>query len=96
MLNVLNNFNPVAFLEIDTTSMQPEETSNLSNSLNNKISEYILLKLSDNLSDEQFQKVVGTTDPEEMMKLLGEAVPNLEARIKTELENFKNEYRGEN
>lgn len=96
MLTVLNNFDPVSFLGIDTALMTPEETSNLSSTLNSKISEYVLLKLSDNLSDEQFQKIVDTTDPEEMMKLLGEAVPDLETRIKTELENFKNEYKGDN
>lgn len=96
MLNVLNNFDPVAFLGIDTTFMPSEEKSNLSTSLKSKISEYILLKLSDSLSDEEFQKVVGTADPEEMMKLLGEAVPNLEERIKSEMENFKSEYKGEN
>lgn len=92
MLTILNGFDPVAFLGIDTTSMSSQEIADLKTSLSGKISEYVLLKLSDGLSKDQFQRVVDVKDPEEMAKILEGLVPDLEGKIRQELENFKSEY----
>lgn len=92
MLTVLNGFDPVTFLGINTASMSSQEVADLKTSLRAKISEYVLLKLSDGLSPDQFQKVVDVKDPEEMAKILQGLVPDLEGKIRQELENFKSEY----
>jgi len=48
-----NNFDPVTFLEIDTTASSVEEVFKLRTELNKQIGEYLILKLSQSLTGEQ-------------------------------------------
>lgn len=92
MLQALGNFDPVSFLGVDTVSLSSEEISQLRNSLNTKMGEYILLKFSENLTDEQFQQITNTKDGEQMITMLKNIIPNLEEKMLKELESFKREY----
>lgn len=93
MLTSLQNFDPVAFLEIDTSSMPAEELSSLKQSLMAKIGEYVLLKFAQNLTTEQMDDVMGVETPEKLMEKLGTVVPNMNQKMLEEMENFKNEYK---
>lgn len=92
MLTVLKNFDPISFLKISTGSMSVPETAQLKASLNSKIGEYLLLKLSDDLSEDQYKRLIGSKDLEEMAKLAQSFIPDLEKKIDHELDNFKKEY----
>lgn len=92
MLTTLNNFDPVSFLNIDSNSMLQEEVSNLRNSLNAKIGEYVLLKFSQNLHPEQLEQVLQYSDGQTVLETLRIVIPNTDQQIMEEVENFKKDY----
>ena len=92
MLNVLSGFDPIDYLSIDTSSLSKEDIKTLRGGLNEKIGQYILLKFSEHLPEDQSQQIMGLTDGEEMIKKLQEVLPNMEGKLQEELENFKREY----
>lgn len=93
MLNVLNNFDPISFLKIDVSGLtSSQEASELRETLNKQISEYLMLKVSQSLTVQQQEEIAGQTDSTRLIELLSIYVPNLEERIQQELEQFKTEF----
>lgn len=92
MLTSLQNFDPIVFLSIDATTLSDEEIDKAREQLNSKIGEYLLLKLSDNLTQQQLSQVTQAKDGTAMMSLLNNLIPSLQNRILSEVENFKKEY----
>lgn len=96
MFQSLNGFDPLKFLNIDNSQFQSEDEINqLRLDLNNKIGEYILLKLGGEISEDQINSILNSSNGEEVLDNLGKFTPNLEERVRLELENFKREYQGQ-
>lgn len=91
MLTSLTNFDPIAFLKVDTTSLSLEEVEKISQQLSSSIGEYILLKLSDELTQEQLEQVTQTQDGAVMLNMLRGLIPSADVRMLNEVENFKKE-----
>lgn len=92
MLISLNNFDPTTFLNIKTTALSAEELTKMRQDLNAKVGEYILLKLSDQLTEQQLGEISQIKDGKMMFNTLVKLIPDFEKRVLQELENFKNEY----
>lgn len=58
MLTNLKKFDPIEFLDIDASVLSQKDLEEMRNSLNSKIGEYILLKFSTFLTEEQFKQAV--------------------------------------
>ncbi len=86
------NFDPLTFLNVDPDSLSETELSKLRTSLSTKMGEYILLKLSEYLNDEQLDQVIHAKDGGEMISMLRGLVPDLDAKLEQEMQNFKNEF----
>lgn len=93
MLVSLSNFDPIVFLEIDTASYSADEITKMRSSLMSKIGEYILLKFSENLTQEQFNQVSSIRDGSQLINVLKNFIPDFDSKILQEVENFKTEYK---
>lgn len=96
MLSSLNNFDPISFLDINTTTFSKEGLKNLRNSLSYKLGKYVLLKFSDSLTDEQIEKASKANYGEDLYRILKETDSDVNNKIMQELENFKKEYQSSN
>lgn len=92
MLTKLNDFDPIKFLEIDTSLLSTNNLSNFRKTLNSKIGEYILLKVSKYLTKKQLNKAGRINNGQKLFEMLKTEIPDLNPKIIEELENFKNEY----
>lgn len=92
MLQALANFNPITFLNIDTSSYSDEEIKILKGNLHNKMGEYVLLKMTNYLTPEQTDHILSLSDGNQILNTLNTTVPGLEQKIVTEIENFRKEY----
>lgn len=91
MLLTLNNFDPVSYLDININNLPQEEVDKLRQELNGKIGEYVLLKLSNYLTEEQVEKIIDQKDGSEVLRLLNSFLPDANSKILNEVENFKKE-----
>ncbi|MBI1919003.1 hypothetical protein HYS29_00225 [Candidatus Microgenomates bacterium] len=89
---VLNNFDPISFLNINVALLLPKEVISLRTSLNAKIGEYVLLKLSGFLTQEQLDQIINLSNGQEMIDRLKASIPKIDKRIIRELENFKKDF----
>ncbi len=92
MLISLKDFDPIIFLNINTVSQSTEETDKMRQHLNSKIGEYVLLRLSADLTTEQLGKITKQKDGKVIINMLGSLIPSLQTKILHELENFKKDY----
>lgn len=86
-MNNLQGFDPLLFLGI--TDVRAEEKDALSQELLNKISEYIFIRITE-LLEEAVLKNVET--PDQLFTVAKSKIPDLDAKIKLFLEDFKNDY----
>lgn len=96
MLQTLNDFDSISFLGINTESFSPEQATVLRISLNDKIGEYILLKFTKSLNNEQIDHITSLSDGNQILSELSKIVPNFEQKMSQELDNFKKEYQTTN
>ncbi len=90
---MLQGFDPLLFLGIDASKLSsPEETTQLRTVINKELGEYILMKLSDDLAEEQLDQLLKSSSGEEVLQKLNVFAPGLENRILLELDNFKKEF----
>lgn len=93
MLQILQGFDPLVFLAIDVSKLSStEEAVQLKTAINKELGEYMLMKLSDDLSEEQLNQLLTSSSGEEIVQKLSTLDPGLEDRILLELENFKSEF----
>ena len=92
MLTTLQNFDPIAFLEVDTSKLSEQEVTELRTFLMGKIGEYILLKVSDKLTDEQIEEVSKNANNGNILNILRQYIPDIDQRMLQEVEQFKVEY----
>lgn len=91
MLTSLKNFDPIVFLNVNATKLSEKEVIELRDYLNSRIGEYILLKLSDDLTPEQRDSLANIKDVQQMLEFL-KTVLQWEEKVNLELANFKTEY----
>ena len=92
MLQSLKNFDPISFLSISTTGLSEKDIEQLRNGLNSRIGEYLLLKFSEDISPEELDRIIKIKDGQKLLAELRKLVPNVDARMLDEIENFKNDY----
>lgn len=93
MIAALQNFDPLTFLQINTSSLSSQqETQELRATLYKELGEYVLTKCADTLTDEQINFVLMSKDGAEMLQRLQTLIPNFEAKMLLEMENFKREF----
>lgn len=91
MLSRLINFDPIKFLDIDTSTLSPEEVEETRDFLKANIGEYILLQFSNLLTEEQLKQ--GVESGEKIIETLRTFIPDLDQRILQKIENFKKDYK---
>lgn len=92
MLTSLRSFDPITFLEINIESFSSEEISQLRQSIFDKMGEYIFIKLSQNLSEDQMQKIIKIVNKNDLLLNFKQFIPDLEEKIVSELNYFKKEF----
>lgn len=93
MNQLFPNFNPIQYLGIELKPDQsPEQVGEITTKLNQQIGEYIMLKLSDSLTEDQLDQILQIEDINQQVALLKNYLPDFEARMTAELENFRKEY----
>ena len=80
-------FDPLLFLGIKNLS--GDKKSVVSKHFLNKMSQYLLIRISELLSIEDLKS---TNEPEELFVLAQNKIPNLNTQIKTFLDDFKKDF----
>lgn len=83
----LLGFDPLKFLNI--TNLKNEEKDAVSKNLQNKISQYILIRIAELLPKDDVGKV---KNPEDLFSLAQTKIPDLKEKMKLFLEDFKKEF----
>lgn len=90
MLVNIKNFDPIEFLELGKTLLSENDIQELQNSLSKDMEEYVLLKLSSVLTEQQLDQVLNAK--EKMPQVVGTFIPDVKDKTILELENFKKEF----
>ena len=95
MFFLSKQFDPFFLLQIDTSTLSTtEEAEKLRVELVGKIDEYILYKLSADLSQEQLDQLLSLkNDQGKMSEKMQSFFPDFAHRIQKEIEDFKIEYK---
>lgn len=93
MFASLKNFDPVYYFDINTSKMRKEDIDRLRKTLFSKLGEYIILRLSANLSNEKVKELSRVTTPQELIEKFNGWIPNLEERVLHEIESFKKTFK---
>lgn len=83
----LLGFDPLKFLDI--TNLKNKEKDTVSKNLLDKISQYILIRISELLSLDDVKKM---SDPQALLSLAQAKIPDLNAKMKLFLADFKKEF----
>jgi len=92
MLPALQGFDPLYYFDVDVKGLQQHEVAKIRQQMTEKLSEYILLKLSDKLTEEQQLAMMQIENAEELLTVLSKYIPDIEESILIEIENFKKEF----
>jgi len=83
----LLGFDPLKFLDI--TNLKGEEKESVSKDLLDKISQYLLIRISELLPEEDIRKV---KNPEDIFSMAKDRIPDINIKVKLFLEDFKKEF----
>lgn len=72
--------------------MDDAEIEALNNALTLKVSQYLIIKLLDRLSEDNIERVNKIADPVKIIDQLQTLLPDLDNIMMEELNNFKTEY----
>lgn len=86
-MNKFLGFDPLLFLGIK--NLNGEEKNLVSKHLLNKISQYLLIRVSELLSPNDLKS---TSDPGKLFVLAQNKIPNFNARVNNFMEDFKKEF----
>ncbi len=88
-MNKLVNFNILDLLTKDELSqLSPAEQSELKKRLHLKLEEYLTIRLSDDLTDEQLEEVLDCLTFEKRTAVMKKYIKDLDQKIENHLENF--------
>lgn len=83
----LLGFDPLLFLGI--TNVNAEEKSVVSDKLLDRISQYLAIRITELLSEDDLKNI---DDPQQLFSLAKEKIPDLDKKVKLFLEDFKKEF----
>lgn len=86
-MNKLLGFDPLLFLGI--TNIKAEEKNNVSQKLTDTISQYIVVRIAEFLSDDDLTTI---DNPNTLFAVARSKIPDFDNKIKLFLEDFKNDY----
>lgn len=87
-MNQLLGFDPLLFLGI--INVKPEEKSIVSEKLLDRISQYLVIRIAELLSENDLKST--DDDPQGLFSLAKEKIPDLDKKVKVFLEDFKKEF----
>ena len=87
MNNNLQGFDPLLFLGI--TNLKGDEKGAFSEKLIDTISQYIIVRIAELLSDDDLTTI---DNPAKLFEVARSKIPDFDAKIKLFLEDFKKEY----
>lgn len=87
MDNKLQGFDPLLFLGI--SNLKGREKTDVSQKLLDKISQYLVIRISELLPDEEIKRF---NNPEDLFIIVKNRIPDINARVKIFLEDFKTEF----
>lgn len=95
LIKAANKFDPIEFLEISGLGVSERES--LRKKLEANISEYLLIRLLEELPDTVDEKLKDNKvrSIEELENILKSHIPNFDKKIKQHLEEFKKQYQHE-
>jgi hypothetical protein len=96
MLPALQGFDPLYYFDVDVKGMNEHEVTQIRQKMTEKLSEYILFKLSSQLTEAQQLAVFQIENGEELLTVLSKYIPDLEEKIMLEIEGFKKAYQKKN
>ena len=88
----LRNIDPISYLEISRDGFSEEELLYLRKSLREKMSQYLFIKIADELEEDQVKQLLRYKAKDQITSKLQEYFPNLNEKIKKYLEEFKKEF----
>ncbi|OGH19790.1 MAG: hypothetical protein A3D74_01450 [Candidatus Levybacteria bacterium RIFCSPHIGHO2_02_FULL_37_13] len=83
----LLGFDPLSFLGI--TNLKAEEKNEVSQKLLDKISQYLIIRISELLSEKD---VKNANSPEDIFIIAKVKIPNIDKKVRVFLEDFKKEF----
>ena len=86
-MNTLQGFDPLLFLGIN--NLRNREKSDVSEKLLDKISQYLVIRISDLLPAENIRKL---KTPEDLFFMARNNIPDIDTKVKLFLEDFKKEF----
>jgi hypothetical protein len=82
-----SSFDPLDFLDI--RDLRGEGKKEVSNRLRDKISQYILIRIVEDLGPSQLKKI---KDPKELFSFLSSKIPGFNTKVNKYLQDFKKEF----
>ena len=84
----LLGFDPLLFLGI--TNLKDEEKNIVSQKIFDRISQYIVIRIVELLSEEDLKNV--DDDPQKLFATAKQKIPDIDKKVKLFLEDFKNDF----
>jgi hypothetical protein len=86
-MNKFLGFDPLLFLGI--TNLKPEEKNIVSQKLLDRISQYLVIRITEQLPKDD---LIGIDGPQELFAVAKNKIPDLNNKVKLFLEDFKKEF----
>lgn len=83
----LLGFDPLKFLNLE--NIKDQDKDSVSKNLQNKISQYILIRVAELLPENEVKK---SKNPEDLFSLAKTSIPDLSSKVRLFLEDFKKEF----
>lgn len=81
-------FDPLTFLEL--TNIKIEDKEYLSRQIWNQLSEYLVIRIIELLPSDQLENI---ETPKELFSIAEKTIPNFKDKIKTCLEDWRNQFK---
>lgn len=95
-MNPFMNFNVLDLLSKDELAqLSPAEQSELKKRLQLKLEEYLTIKLSDDLNEKELEEVLDCITFEKRLTVMKKYIPELNEKMENYLENFKQQFKGQ-
>lgn len=86
-MTVLQGFDPLLFLRI--TNLNSEEKNKVSQKLLERISQYLVIRITEMLTEDELRHIDG---PQELFEVAKNKIPDIDSKVRQFLEDFKQEF----
>lgn len=95
-MTTVNNFDPISLLDDSDKELFSEKSLNkLRNDLSYKLWDYLTIKLSPDLTEEQLKEVLSVVGYQQRANAIKKYIANFDEKVDKFIEEFKEEFRKE-